>query len=355
MIGPSLKTQGGISSVLEIYSRNFRDILNMRFIPSYCGRSRILDILLFAGAFFRVLWAVLFSVNSIFHIHMASNGSYLRKSILARICLVFRCRLILHVHGAMFDQFIENAVPEKRKKIITLLNRADCVIVLSGSWLSFFEKYVSRERLHIIYNPSSTYRNGQNKTYKTGNAQTEGRPIMKVLFMGRFGQRKGVYDLISAVEKLREVPFMLDMYGDGEIGKVRELVERENLKEKVSVNGWAHHSGIREIYENADIIALPSYAEGLPMSLLEAIGVGLPVVSTHVGGIPEAVEDGTNGFLVEPGDVDALADRLGRLVTSPELVERMGRESLKIAQERFSTERIGQELRQLYQELEGHL
>ncbi len=351
MIGPSLKTQGGISSVLDIYSRNFRELLNLRFISSYCGRSRIMDVVMFAVAFFRVLWASLFSVSPIFHIHMASKGSYLRKSILARSCLAFGHRLILHIHGSMFDQFVENAAPEKKKKIITLLNRADLVIVLSGSWLSFFEKYVPAERLRIIYNPSSTYRSGYYKLYKTGNAQAGGRPVMQVLFMGRFGRRKGVYDLIRAAAKLREVPFKLNMYGDGEIEKVRELVEKENLKEKVSVSGWVSHSKIREIYEKADVMVLPSYAEGLPMSLLEAIGEGLPVVSTRVGGIPEAIEDGRNGFLIEPGDVEALADRLRMLLTSPELVERMGRESLEIAREKFSTERIGQELQELYHEL----
>ncbi len=355
MIGPSLKTQGGISSVLDIYSRNFRETLNLRFISSYYGRSRILDVALFAGALFRVLWASLFSINPIFHIHVASKGSFLRKSILSRICLIFRHRLILHVHGAMFDQFIENSTPKKKKKIIALLNRADRIIVLSGSWFSFFEKYVPGERLRIIYNPSSTYGSGQFKVYKTGNAQTDIRPVMQVLFMGRFGPRKGVYDLISAAAKLREVPFKLNMFGDGEIEKVKELVEKENLTEKISVSGWVSHSKIREIYENSDIMVLPSYAEGLPMSILEAIGEGLPVVSTRVGGIPEAIEDGRNGFLIEPGDVEALADRLRILMTSPELVGRMGRESLAIAREKFSTERIGQKLQELYEEMEGHL
>lgn len=87
------------------------------------------------------------------------------------------------------------------------------------------------------------------------------------------------------------------------------------------------------------------------MSLLEAIGEGLPVVSTCVGGIPEAVEEGRNGFLIDQGDVDALAERLRTLITSPELVDRMGQESLTIAREKFSTDRIGQQLQQLYQSL----
>ncbi len=374
MIGPSLKTQGGISSVLDIYNKNFRELLNLRFISSYYGKSRVLDIILFAAAVIRVIWANL-SGDGIFHIHVASNGSYLRKSILAKICMAFRHRVILHVHGAMFDKFMEGAGQKKRGRIIALFNKADSVVVLSESWFSYFKRFVAAEKLHVIYNPSSTFRAGSIRRSRTGSTRcgeagptrcSEARSagssetvsvgiieteMIQILFMGRFGRRKGVYDLIQAAAKLKDLPFRLNLYGDGEISEVRKLVEEKQLQEIVIVNGWVSHSDISRIYENADVMVLPSYAEGLPMSLLEAIGEGLPVVSTCVGGIPEAVEEGRNGFLIDQGDVDALAERLRTLITSPELVDRMGQESLTIAREKFSTDRIGQQLQQLYQSL----
>lgn len=343
MVGPSLETQGGISSVLEIYSRNFKDSMNMRFISSYSGKNRILDMLLFTRAMLEIFFCNLFSGNPVFHLHVASKGSYLRKSILAKICMMFHHKVILHVHGSMFDQFLESAVQRKRRDIIALFNKADKVIVLSEYWFSYFARYVPKERLRIIYNPSSTFQNGFARTYRKSG--------MRILFMGRLGERKGAYDLITAVSRLKEIDFSLSLYGDGEIDEIRELVKKEGLQHIVTVNSWVSHSKINEIYDGADMMVLPSYAEGLPMSLLEAVGKGLPVVSTRVGGIPEVVEDGRNGFLIEPGDTEALADRLRVLLTSPGLLESMGRESLAIAGERFSIDKIGRQLADLYKSL----
>ncbi len=343
MIGPSLKTQGGISSVLYIYSRNFKGKMDMRFISSYSGRNRVMDILFFAAAVLEVFYRNISCPNPVFHIHVASGGSYLRKSILARICLAFRHNVILHVHGAMFDQFVEN-LPEKRKRrLVALFNRADRVVVLSRYWHSYFAAFVPQDRLRILYNPSSTYQKGISRAY--------GKSGKQVLFMGRLGERKGVYDLIRAAAKLRDIDFSLNLYGDGEVAAVRELVEREGLGQMISVNNWVPHSRIGELFDNAELMVLPSYAEGLPMSLLEAVGRGLAVVSTNVGGIPEIIEEGRNGFLIEPGDVDALADRLRTLLTTPGLLERMGRESLAIAGEKFSIEQIELQLQELYRSL----
>ena len=343
MVGPSLGTQGGISSVLEIYSRNFKDRLNMRFISSYSGKNRIMDMLLFTGAVLKVFFHNLSISDPVFHLHVASKGSYLRKSILAGICMAFHHKVILHVHGAMFDQFLEGAGQKKKRDIIALFNKADKVIVLSEYWFTYFARYVPKDKLRIIYNPSSTFRNGFDRTYRKSG--------MRILFMGRLGERKGAYDLIEAVSKLKGLDFSLNMYGDGEIDEVRELVKKEGLRHMVAVNSWVSHSKINEIYDGADMMVLPSYAEGLPMSLLEAVGKGLPVVSTRVGGIPEVVEDARNGFLIEPGDTEALADKLRLLLTSPGLLESMGRESLAIAGERFSIDRIGMQLEDLYKSL----
>ncbi len=351
MVGPSLGTQGGISSVLDIYNRNFKEKLNLSFISSYSGRNRIMDVLMFNGAVLKVLFINVFYAAPVFHIHVASKGSYLRKSILAKFCMAFRHKLILHVHGAMFDQFLEGATQSRKNKIIALFNKADQVVVLSEYWFSYFAKYIPKERLRIIYNPSSTFKSGFVKACNRTTSRSDKGGGMQVLFMGRLGERKGTYDLIRAAAKLKDTDFVLNLYGDGEVDKVRELVEKENLEGIVAVNGWVPHSRINEIYESADIMVLPSYAEGLPMSLLEAIGKGLPVISTHVGGIPELIEDGRNGFLIEPGDVEALADKLKILLTSPELVEKMGKESLAIAGKKFSIEKAGEQLQELYNSL----
>lgn len=342
IIGPSFKTQGGISSVLSIYNINFKDSLNMRFISSYSGDLRIKDLLFFSLALIQVFFICIFKKQVIFHIHSSTYGSYLRKSIIAWICLKFGKKVIFHIHGADFDSFLEDARVSLRKKIIKLLNAVDELVVLSDSWYRFFSAYVSSEKVRVIFNPSATYSN----TYiKRANKK------VKVLFMGRIGQRKGAYDLINAVTKIRFLNFTLDLVGDGEGNKLRNIVNNENLNNLVNIHDWVPHDKVGKLYDEADILVLPSYAEGMPMSILEAVGKGLPVIATNVGGIPEVVIDGRNGFVISPGDIEALAGKLEILIRDAILREEMGRNGLRLAGEKFSIDKIYSQLKELYNTL----
>ncbi|MCX7920931.1 MAG: glycosyltransferase family 4 protein [Clostridia bacterium] len=339
MVGPSFKTQGGISSVLKIYHDNYKSSLKLNFIPSYLGKNRAADFIYFAQAAVRVFINCILHKNAVFHIHSSIKGSYLRKSILANICMAFKRKVVFHIHSGNFDRFVEGAKPGKREKIIGLLNKVDRVVALSNGWYNYFSTIVPANRLLTIYNPCFTV----DKEYKR---RTNSK--VNILFIGRLGERKGIYDLMEAVKKIRDRNFELRLYGDGDNEAIKDIVNKNNLNNRVVVNDWVPHTKIGQIYETADILVLPSYAEGLPMSVLEAIGKGLPVVSTDVGGIPEAVFNGRNGFIIKPGDIDALAEKMRILIDNPALREEMGRNSLAIASERFSVEKIGQQLEELY-------
>ncbi len=96
---------------------------------------------------------------------------------------------------------------------------------------------------------------------------------------------------------------------------------------------------------------LPSANEGTPVSVIEALAGGRPVVATRVGGVPDVVRDGVDGFLVEPGDIDALAERLGRLAADPALAARMGEAGRARVLERYSVERLVGDVDALYKKL----
>ncbi len=343
IVGPSFRTQGGISSVLMIYHNHYKDSLNMKFIPSYSGKSRVKDFAYFGMAVIRIFFLCVFSRRPIFHIHSSTYGSFLRKSIIAILCGFFHKKVILHIHGADFDHFIAEAGTRRKQRIIGLLNAADRLVVLSESWKAFFAEWVPAEKIEVIYNPSATYK----PTYANRkNARVQ------ILFLGRIGTRKGAYDLIEAVKKIRHLCFGLDMAGDGEGDAVRKIIDTENLSGIMSVHDWVAHNEVGKWYDKADFLVLPSYAEGLPMSVLEAIGKGLPVVATDVGGIPEAVVDGVNGFIITPGDVEALSEKMKTLICNAALREEMGRNSLKIAGDKFSIEKIYGQLKEMYEMLE---
>ena len=169
--------------------------------------------------------------------------------------------------------------------------------------------------------------------------------------MGRLEKRKGVYDLISAasaiIKNFKNARFII--CGDGEVERVRYMVKEKKLNDNIEIFDWVVDK--ERFFSAADIYVLPSYNEGLPMSVLEAASYELPVVSTKVGGIPEIIEDEVSGFLIEPGDVFALQTRIELLINSKILREYMGKKALDSVKERFEHNLVMNQVDNLYQEL----
>jgi glycosyltransferase involved in cell wall biosynthesis len=151
---------------------------------------------------------------------------------------------------------------------------------------------------------------------------------VRLVYLGLFSRAKGVFDLVDALTRLKPDCLgrtRLVLAGNGALAQVRELVERRGLARFVEVREWLGPVERDRLLASADAFVLPSYAEGLPMSLLEAMAWGLPVISTAVGSIPEHVHEGVQGLLVQqPGDVSDLAGAIERIVTDDALRRRMG-------------------------------
>lgn len=150
-------------------------------------------------------------------------------------------------------------------------------------------------------------------------APEPGAPL-HVLCVGRLVADKGQLLLVEAVARLRErgVPVRLTLVGDG-AGRadVEAAVTRLGVGDAVDVTGALGQDRVRALYGEADVFCLPSFAEGIPVVLMEAMAMGVPVVSTRVMGIPELVTDGDSGVLVRPGEVGDLVDVLARLAADP--------------------------------------
>jgi glycosyltransferase involved in cell wall biosynthesis len=146
----------------------------------------------------------------------------------------------------------------------------------------------------------------------------------EILFAGRLSPEKGIEELVEATRGMNLV-----VAGDGP------------LRDRVTgALGFVPHDELERLYDRAAIVVLPSYREGLPLCVIEAMAHGRPVVATKVGGIPELVEDGVTGFLVEPGDAAALRCALQRLLDDPMLRRRMGREGRRRILGRCSLEAV---------------
>jgi colanic acid/amylovoran biosynthesis glycosyltransferase len=149
----------------------------------------------------------------------------------------------------------------------------------------------------------------------------------RILNVGRLVPVKGQAVLLRALASLvaRGLDVELTIVGRGpQEGELRRLVAELGLGDRVELPGAVGADAITAYYDRADVLAVPSFAEGLPVVIMEALATAMPVVSTAIMGIPELVRDGETGVLVAPGDADALADGLARLIEDPQLRLRLG-------------------------------
>jgi glycosyltransferase involved in cell wall biosynthesis len=161
----------------------------------------------------------------------------------------------------------------------------------------------------------------------------------EILFAGTLAPVKGVDVLILAFEQVaREYPEVtLVLVGEGSAeAELRTLVESRGLDDRVLFRGTVSQPELKQRMLHCVCLVLPSRSEGLGRVLLEAMACGRPVIGSRVGGIPELIHDGVNGFLVEVGDVDSLRDRMGRLLGEPQLAEQLGRNGRRMVRDLFS-------------------
>jgi glycosyltransferase involved in cell wall biosynthesis len=277
----------------------------------------------------------------IIHVTSSIKGSFLRKSIILNIAKVFKKKTILHFRGENLDSFYNSQPNYIKKYIINVFNNTDVILALSKEWKVEIGAKCDNKNIKILYNPAILpLHNDKNSS-----------EFINVLFMGRIGKRKGAYEIIEAAKLLRDEKIMFNLCGDGSIEEFKELVRKNALQNTVKIHNWVCERQKDEKFKEADICILPTFNEGLPNSLIEAISYGLPVISTPVGGIPEIVEDGVNGFLIQSGDYIALADKIKLLSENNCLRKKMGAESLRIAKEKFDINKIIAQLKEIYAEL----
>jgi glycosyltransferase involved in cell wall biosynthesis len=277
------------------------------------------------------------------HVQLASRASFWRKSVVCALARLAHRPYLLHVHGAEFAQFYEQeSSPAVQRIIRKVFADAVLVIALSEEWRARLLRICPQARIEVVNNavPLPALREPQHRE--------ERRPTL--LFLGEVSRRKGIYDLVRALARVAErVPqFELVCGGAGAIEKVRSLAGELGVADRVVCRGWLDAERKRTELARATIFVLPSYAEGMPMALLEAMSWGLPVVTTPVGGVPQVISHEANGLLVSPGDIDGLAAAMVRLIEEPALRARLGAAARATIEERFSLQVAVERLLEIY-------
>jgi glycosyltransferase involved in cell wall biosynthesis len=252
------------------------------------------------------------------HINLAAGGSAIRKSFLARLARRLGVPYIVHLHGSRFHQFWPSAGPHVRKIVDRMFAESSAIIVLGKYWSQLVTAYVPQVANKIIVLPNATA-----PIRGTRRPATDGR--VRISFLGELGQRKGTPQLIEALGRLADRPdWTATIAGNGQVQETMARAQELGLEGRIKVPGWLDSSAANEVLRETDIFVLPSFAENLPMSILEAFACGIAVVATPVGAVADVVAHESNGLLVPPGDVNALTRALRRLIEDKELREALG-------------------------------
>jgi len=295
-MGPGLDVRGGITTVEQLICDYLPPYASIRHVATMREGSKLNSATVFARSMYSLSRALDGIEPTIVHIHFASRGSTLRKIILANMVLRARRPLILHAHGAGFDQFHQGLPGPVRSLVNRTLQQASVLIALSSQWRDFYvqECEVSPSQVVVLPNPVRVPARVADRT---------GRTQVQFLHLGRLGKRKGGYDLVNAFASLPEsmrARARLVLAGDGDVEGMKKLAAP--LGDRVRVLSWIDAHERDRLLTESDVFVLPSYAEGVPMALLEAMAAGLPCITTPVGGIPDVFTHGAEGLLVPPGD-----------------------------------------------------
>ena len=340
----TLKTKGGMVSVVKNYlGYNDWNQVSIKYVPTHFDTNRLLLLLYFSIQFVRIWYLVITRHFDIAHLHVAERGSFWRKRFLLYFFHRHGIKVVLHHHGAEFEDFYSTCSEKQQNRIRQTLEDADVNIVLSSRLISMIRDKAPKANVRVLYNAVETY---PSNLYKNDSRN--------ILFLGRLGQRKGTFDLLDVIKILdSQIPSDIKFYLCGDMGEdvVREKIDKLGIEHRIAHVGWINTIQRREFFKNTMINCLPSYHEGLPMSILETMSAGIPNISTNIASIPEVLKDGENGFLITPGDKDALCDRLLKLINSPELRDKFSRKSYDLINEKFSLTSHIVVLQGIYEEL----
>jgi len=336
--------RGGILSVVESYKRDgLFDRWNVHFVSTHVEGSLLSRLKIAAKAFFHVFTLAVTGRIALLHCHTAMNGSFWRKILFSILSHSFGIPVLLHLHSGRTKVFYDSLPVLAKRLVSQQLSTATAVMVLSESWRLFVLEIAPKA--HVVVLPNYV----ELPEYHTKGDRGD---RINVLFLGLVGENKGIYDLLPAfAAAVKNVPqLFLRVGGNGEVEKGRVFAHELGLDAHVEFLGWVSGDAKKELLREADIFVLPSYNEGLPVSVLEAMSWGIPVITTTVGGIPELIEDRVNGFLISPGDISALQSLLEQLGIDPTTGGRVGLAGRLSIQKKYSKEAVLPKLESLYAE-----
>lgn len=337
MVGPDRSVHGGISGVVNNY---FDAGLDRRVDLCYIGTmvegSKWIKLLQAAKSYACFLAKI--PKYDIVHVNMASDSSYYRKSVFIRTARACGKKVVIHQHGGNFPEFYTKELSDRgRQRVKKVLSMGDAFLVLGTAWKEFFGTIIDRGQITVLPN-AIPIPEREEKQYG----------VHKILFLGRLCKEKGIRELLEVMPKLKEQHPDVCLYLAGIWEDTELKAQAVSLKECVTDLGWISGAEKQKYLRECDIFVLPSYFEGQPVSVLEAMANACAIVTTRTGSIPDMVMEGETGLFAERGDTKTLAEGLLRLLADSALCRRLGENARRKAEDEYSIDNNIKQLLAVY-------
>lgn len=354
--GQSIATETLIKSKLkELFDFEIIDLKKMDSIGN-SGRFTINRVIELLKCLFRYLISILYFNPDIIYLTISqSKLGFLRDIPFIWLSKVLDKKVIIHLHGGYFRSMYEDSQELYKTIIRKTLHKVDCAIVLTDSLKSIFEGIIPDNKIRVVYNcvaPEFLLSEEElNKKIMRLFSET-----FKVLYLSNLIPAKGYFDILRSalIIKKEGLPIEFIFAGawtsNNEKEEVKNFIEEHNLN-NVKFIGVVTGNAKREILLNSDIFVLPSKYEGLPISMLEAMGMGLPLIVTKIGGIPDVIEEGINGFFVPFNSPDDIAEKIKLLFYNKELTAKIIINNVEKVKKYFTVDKYEETFIKLFNEL----
>lgn len=280
------------------------------------------------------------------HVNVAERLSFFRKGLIILFSRFIGLPVVLHLHAAQLPAFYAKLPPPLKFIVRYVFAKSTICIVLGEKSKKFIieELNVDPKKIRIVINGVPIIK----------SEKTQKKHMFHILFLGNLMERKGVSDLLKALatDEIRQKKnWKASFAGGGDIEGYKKLASNLGLDDSVAFVGWVNQVQAADLFATASVLVLPSYDEGLPLVILEAIGRGVPVICTPVGEIPDFFEDQKTAYFVNAGDINGIAKALITLQENPQLLDRLSVNGLAYYQQTFSFDAFLRSIYQVYDEV----
>lgn len=295
----------------------------------------LIRILLASKRFIKFYYYLIFNKPDTILIFCSDGLSAIEKGLMLRIAKIFNIpSMIFPRAGNLIKQLKKSKIFHFTIK--NLFNSSSIFLSQGENWSKFAQHdlLIAKENIVQISNWSATkdlIEVGKNRKIKDGGT-------LQILFVGWLEKEKGVVEILNSLLELSDNDFKFKMFfvGDGSLMRfARNFISKNELHEFVFLEGWKNFDELKELYNLSDIFILPSWKEGMPNSLIEAIATGLPSIVSSVGVIPNHLEDNFDTLLIKPKDQPALLNAIKRMLTDVNLRKKISKNALMTAKSVF--------------------